>query len=1770
MAQARLVDVIVPVKRISPELSLRLRAVLESGGPALGRLLIVVDAASADEGDAAWDELTGRDPRCVTLRAERGSSWVDLCHLGLSERRGDALILHPETSPRPGWLDALAAVAHSAERVALVAPLSEGDGLDAAPVDPDLFDKAVAGLPVDVSPPRSGAVCNYLRGDIIDAVGPLDPAFASPRAALDDWLARARAVGFFAKRALRVLVSVGDSSRIHEDWAATAEDLERLSAKHPRLGEQITQFERSLDSKLAAHAVNLQTTGRLKIALDLRHLPAEVNGTKNYAMSLGKALAALPEVDLTLLAIHPLQAEGVPGRLIHPDDWADDVALIHKPAQIFDRRHSGLLYESSAHVVLTYQDLIAYRMADVFRDEPDYAAYRNTSGVTLPATQAILNYSNNTAEEIEREFGIPAEDLHTVLLGVDTEAFAAPVAHADEIRQRLGLPDRYFFSLASDHPHKNVVGLLEAYSRFRECRPEEDRPALVLAGFASSVEARLGSEPEGAFPGVIFLGGVSDEELKVLYQSAEAFVFPSLYEGFGLPPLEAIAAGAPVVAMPFSSVPEVCADGVLYADGLSPDDLARAMGRIIDDESTRSELRERGRARIRDLQWERTARGTYEAYRKAVLNPSQRSLQLRRSLTGAIAHWADVDGPFAPPVAEVLPPPVPAPEPEPTPEPVEVPPIVVEPEPLGILNACEALGAALKRRLRRDLAHVPGFERLRFSRPYHLSRRFLQIVRSDGWGAAVGRASRKTKAKSKAVLIQWGVLRRIPGPPCPYFEPPAPKDPYWAWQLINAANPRRSERLREALEAIERPTKFSILIPVYNPPVECLAEVIQSALGQIYENWELILSDDASTDPRVVSYLEHNLPSDPRVRLVRRPVNGHISAATNTAAEHAKGEFFVLVDHDDILHPEALAHLAIHIHENPDVDLIYTDDDKLAANGSRFDPQFKPDWSPELLLSYCYVSHLAAARASLYREVGGMRVGFEGSQDHDFWLRASELARSVGHIPQITYHWRVLPGSTAAGGDEKTYSFEAGRRAVAEAFARRGVACPVERPEWAVIAGGAIFEPIMPDEGPSVAILIDARNPGRRLTTLLDALRETHYRNRRVYLITDASGDWRQPSDWDPDSYSVLRIEGPADQSNLAAIRNRAASMVSEDLLLFLDEDVEPTNPRWLSQLVGWSRLPGVGAVGPKFLSPDRRALDAGLVHGLNEGLVGRSFRAQFWEFGAAVLARANRNCAAVSANCLLTHRRLFLDLGGFDESRFPGAHADADYGHRLRDAGHRVVVCGGVEMIRREDDPCPTTGDPLADANYRAVHGERRDPYFSVHLDAGSALFDLKPTVAPIGPKHRPIPILAVTHNLNWEGAPRFELELMAGLKAMGAVEPTVISPEDGPLRAEFQKAGIHPIIEPSLSALFGGADAYEEIRAAAADWIVREGFEVVHANTLWGFWAVDAARAAGVASIWSIHESKPWRTCFDDLPIEIAQTALSAFGSPYRVVFASRSTETLFAELNANRAFELIRYGLDIDRFADKLAECSRDEARARLGLAADEVCVLLLGTVCERKGQRDLFDAFQRLDPGLAASARCFVVGARDDLKYGQELRLLARRLAPDLRDRFQIVDETGDTAPYWQAADVFCCSSRVESYPYVILEAMGRGLPLITTPVNGIAEQIRPDLNALTYQPGDVETLHRHLETLLQDASLRRRMGAASATGLHALPGHREKLGRYADLFRAAAESGVEGGGGGRAQLDSTTPQGGSRMRRRAADRFGRLARRPSFSSATKGR
>jgi glycosyltransferase involved in cell wall biosynthesis len=263
----------------------------------------------------------------------------------------------------------------------------------------------------------------------------------------------------------------------------------------------------------------------------------------------------------------------------------------------------------------------------------------------LQVSQRIIAISRDVAREIASEFAIPNDEIAVVYHGVEAAAFRKRAEGDPSIQRQLRLPGRYFFSVGADYPHKNLRGLLEAYALFRDRWRERDVPGLVLAG--PSAACRNGiypiletSEPE---EGVLFLGTVSFDQLRVLYQNALALVFPSLYEGFGLTPLEAMAAGTPVIAMHISAVPEVVGDCACYCEGLSPRALAKAMEKLATDAAMREELRRRGLAHIEKFRWQDTALATYEVYRSAVLRPTERALRARHGLRAPVLAWANPD-----------------------------------------------------------------------------------------------------------------------------------------------------------------------------------------------------------------------------------------------------------------------------------------------------------------------------------------------------------------------------------------------------------------------------------------------------------------------------------------------------------------------------------------------------------------------------------------------------------------------------------------------------------------------------------------------------------------------------------------------------------------------------------------------------------------------------------------------------------------------------------------------------------------------------------------------------------------------------------------------------------------------------------------------------------------------------------------------------------------------------------------------------------------------
>lgn len=502
---------------------------------------------------------------------------------------------------------------------------------------------------------------------------------------------------------------------------------------------------------------------------------------------------------------------------------------------------------------------------------------------------------------------------------------------------------------------------------------------------------------------------------------------------------------------------------------------------------------------------------------------------------------------------------------------------------------------------------------------------------------------------------------------------------------------RRS--LRKRLNAIETPPLVSIILPVFNVRETYLREALDSIKHQIYPYWELCIADDCSTAPWISTVLDEYAGRDKRIKVVRRPQNGHISAASNTALTLATGDWIACFDHDDVLAEHALAVAVLAICQSPGAGILYSDEDHLDDSGGREQPYFKPDFDPLLINGQNYFSHLCMIRRDLVDAVGGYRQGFEGSQDWDLVLRVLELLdpEQVLHVPHVLYHWRVHPDSTASSLTAKPYAAVAARRAVQEHLERSQVAGRVQT------IGGTSFNRIhweMPQDPPKVSIITIARN-GHRMIRCLESVRlRSTYPTYEVIVVDDgdAHPPLRQYLDRVNHWFTVRRDERNVSD---AALWNAAAMAANGEVICFLDDEVEVLSEGWLEEMVGLLMQPGIAVVGAKLLYPDGSIEHAGLVAGI-AGTVGRPHhhfdRLEPGYFGRAMLAQC---FSAVSSACMVVWRNAFEAVGGFDETNLSAAFNDVDLCFRLGENGWRVAWTPFAEMIHYQapDRPSESAG---------------------------------------------------------------------------------------------------------------------------------------------------------------------------------------------------------------------------------------------------------------------------------------------------------------------------------------------------------------------------------------------------------------------------------------------------------------------------------------------
>ena len=514
------------------------------------------------------------------------------------------------------------------------------------------------------------------------------------------------------------------------------------------------------------------------------------------------------------------------------------------------------------------------------------------------------------------------------------------------------------------------------------------------------------------------------------------------------------------------------------------------------------------------------------------------------------------------------------------------------------------------------------------------------------------------------------------------------EDPYHGWlRLYDPTDKAAMAALGQKIEDLGITTTFSVVMPVYNPPLDYLRQAIESVQAQVYPHWEICIADDASPNAAVRELLTELAAQDPRIKLVFREKNGHISAATNSALEIATGDYIALMDNDDLLPPHALAYMALAAHQHPQAGLIYSDEDKVTEDNVRQAPYFKCQFNYELFLSQNMISHFGVYRRSVLEEIGGFRVGYEGAQDWDLALRVIEKVgpENIVHVPRVLYHWRIFPGSTALALEEKDYALKAQIESITSHLQRIG------KPDTQVypapgIPGLLRIKHRLPDPLPLVSIVIPTRDRVELLSMCVNSILEkTAYPHYQIVVVDNGSTDEKALAYLDSiakdERVKVIRADIPF---NYSALNNLGVAQTDGEYLVLMNNDIEITQTDWLEEMLAFACQPDIGCVGAQLWYPNNTLQHGGVVLGIG-GVASHAHkgipRGNFGYFGRA---SAHQMFSAVTAACLMIRKSTYQAVDGFDET-LKVAYNDVDFCLKVRAQGLRNLYNPFASFIHHE-----------------------------------------------------------------------------------------------------------------------------------------------------------------------------------------------------------------------------------------------------------------------------------------------------------------------------------------------------------------------------------------------------------------------------------------------------------------------------------------------------
>lgn len=559
---------------------------------------------------------------------------------------------------------------------------------------------------------------------------------------------------------------------------------------------------------------------------------------------------------------------------------------------------------------------------------------------------------------------------------------------------------------------------------------------------------------------------------------------------------------------------------------------------------------------------------------------------------------------------------------------------------------------------------------------------------------------------------------------------------YQIWLQNNWPTKKLLSEQRNIQKNFSYRPKISIITPVYNPDKKWLKACIESVRNQTYDNWELCLADDKSTKIYVKEVLNNLQKLDKRIKVVYRSENGHISKASNSALKIATGEYVALLDHDDDLAPHALYEIVKTLNKNNKIDFLYSDEDKVELNNRHVEPFFKPDWSPDMFLSTNYLCHLCVIRKKIVDEVGGFRVGYEGSQDYDLFLRVTEKTQNIYHVPNILYSWRKVPGSTAAVYSVKNYCNQASINSLNDAIARRKLNATVENG----LVEGTFRIKYKIIGKPFISIIIPTKDKIYYLKSCIKSiLTKSTYVNYEIIIIDTGSIEGKTIKYYQTlKKNKKIKFLHWSENFNYSSVNNFAVQKAKGEYVLLLNNDTEIITPSWIESMLEHAQRKNIGAVGVKLLYPNKNIQHAGVIVGSGGVANHASFSLSdntFQTFPVSNSKDIIRNFSAVTAACLLISKEKYLSVEGLDD-KFRIAFNDVDFCLKLGKKGYFNIYTPFAKLYHHESI---SVGKPQnGTRNMKEFHQEvkmmqdkwvdiiENDPYYNKNLSLKGKTFDI------------------------------------------------------------------------------------------------------------------------------------------------------------------------------------------------------------------------------------------------------------------------------------------------------------------------------------------------------------------------------------------------------------------------------------------------------------